>query len=193
MQVSSTGGLPARRDSGARSPRAGVRQEAGPAATAPAQPAPRGQWRAARARRPGEPPGDDDTTEREQPSTSPDATLASPPAGPRSDAVAVRSVRRIDGKLLDLVFLLGLGGVFLANATIAVIEPRQFTMLVADSALGTLIGDATWIAPIITVNDVIIGLAVIAAHRFQRLRLPVLAWAGVWLMIVTLVKATTIG
>ena len=174
MQVSSTGGLPAHRDSGARSRRAGVRQEAGPAATpASAQRAPRGRWRAARARRRGELPGDDDTTELE--------------------AVAARPVRRIDAKLLDLVFLVGLGGVFLANATVAVIEPRQFTALVADSALGTLIGDATWIAPIITVNDVLIGLAVIAAHRFQRLRLPVLAWAGVWLMIVTLVKATTIG
>ena len=194
MQVSSTGGLPAHRDSGARSRRAAVRQEAGPAATpASAQRAPRGRWRAARARRPGELPGDDDTTELEQPPTRRDATLASPPAGPRSDAVAARSVWRIDAKLLDLVFLVGLGGVFLANATVAVIEPRQFTTLVADSALGTLIGDATWIAPIITVNDVLTGLAVIAAHRFQRLRLPVLAWAGVWLMIVTLLKATTIG
>ena len=164
MQVSSTGGLPAHRDSGACSRRAGVRQDAGPAATAAS---------AQRARR--------------------DAPLASPPAGPRTDAVAARSVWRIDAKLLDLVFLVGLGGVFLANATVAVVEPRQFTTLVADSALGTLIGDATWIAPIITVNDVLIGLAVIATHRFQRLRLPVLAWAGVWLMIVTLVKATTIG
>jgi hypothetical protein len=146
MQVSSTGDLSARRDSGARSRRAGVPQEAGPCDIS----------------------GDDDTTELEQPP-------------------------RIDAKLLDLVFLVGLGGVFLANATVAVIEPRQFTTLVADSALGTLIGDATWIAPIITVNDVFIGLAVIATHRFQRLRLPVLAWAGVWLMIVSLLKATTIG
>jgi len=34
---------------------------------------------------------------------------------------------------------------------------------------------------------------VIAAHWYQRLRLPVLAWAGLWLMMVTLLKATTMG
>jgi hypothetical protein len=100
---------------------------------------------------------------------------------------------RIDAKVLDLVFLVGLGGVFLANGAVAVIEPRAFTTLVADSPLGRLFGDATWIAPIITVNDVLTGCAVIAVHRFRRLRMPVLAWAGVWLMIVALLKATTIG
>ena len=81
MQVSSTGGLPAHRASGARYRRAGVRQEAGPAAT------PASAQRA-------------------------DAARASSPAGPRSDAVAARSVWRIDAKLLDLVVLVGLGGVF---------------------------------------------------------------------------------
>lgn len=113
------------------------------------------------------------------------------PADQETDAA--RSVWRIDAKLLDLVFLVGLGGVFLANGAVAAIEPRTFTTLVADSPLGAFVGDATWIAPIITVNDVLVGSAVIAAHRFQRLRVPVLAWAGVWLMIVTLLKATTTG
>lgn len=148
-------------------------QEPAPAeAPASTQRAPRGRWRAALARRPA---------------------VASPLAGGHGDAVAARSVWRIDAKLLDLVFLVGLGGVFLANAAVAVIEPRAFTTLVAGSPLGRLIGGATWIAPIIAVNDVLIGSAVIAAHRFQRLRLPVLAWAGAWLMIVTLLKATTMG
>lgn len=102
-----------------------------------------------------------------------------------------RLVWRIDATLLDFVFLLGLGGVFLSNAAVAVIQPQTFTTLVAESPLGRLIGDATWVAPFITANDLLIGLAVIAVHRFQRLRLAVLTWAGIWLMIVTVLKATT--
>ena len=168
MQLSSSEGLPAHRDSGARARHDGVRQHPGRAAAPPStQPASRRWWRVGRARPPGELPGEHDT-------------IAAQPGWSNA-------------KLLDLVFLLGLGGVFLANAAVALIEPRALTTLVTDSPLGALTGDATWIAPIITVNDALTGSAVIAAHRFQRLRLPVLAWAGVWLMIVTFLKATTIG
>ena len=112
---------------------------------------------------------------------------------PSQPVGAARSARQINAALLDLVFLLGLGGVFLANAVVALLEPEVFTTLVAESPLGGLIGDAGWVAPVITANDFLIGAAVIAAHRLQRLRLAVLAWAGAWLMIVTLMKATTMG
>jgi hypothetical protein len=111
----------------------------------------------------------------------------------RSAAWPRRAAFRIDAPLLDLVFLLGLGGVFLANAAVAVLDPNVFTTLVADSPLGGVVGGAGWVAPIIAGNDFVVGAAVIAAHRFQRLRLPVLAWAGVWLMVVTMLKATTMG
>jgi hypothetical protein len=95
--------------------------------------------------------------------------------------------------LLQLVFLLGLGGVFLANAAVAVFEPAAFMQLVADCPIGGLMGDGTWLGPVIAANDLLVGTAVIAAHRVQRLRAPVLAWAGAWLLIVTLMKLTTIG
>lgn len=120
-----------------------------------------------------------------------DSTLAPRAAESTIPPDRRRAVCRIDATLLDFVFLLGLGGVFLANAAVAVIQPQTFTTLVADSPLGRLIGDGTWVAPLITANDLLIGLAVIAVHRFKRLRLAVLAWAGVWLMIVTVLKATT--
>jgi hypothetical protein len=103
------------------------------------------------------------------------------------------SIATRNAAMLRLVFLLGLGGVFLANATVAVVEPAGFEQLVAACPLGGLMGDGAWVAPVIAVNDFLIGTAVIAAHRLQRLRAPVLAWAGLWLLIVTLMKFTTIG
>jgi hypothetical protein len=107
--------------------------------------------------------------------------------------VSARRTARISPALLQLVFLLGLGGVFVANAAVAIVEPAGFTELVAASPVGALMGDGAWIAPVIAVNDAVIGTTVIAAHRVQALRAPVLAWAGVWLLIVTLMKLTTLG
>lgn len=95
--------------------------------------------------------------------------------------------------MLEFVFLLGLGGVFLANAAVAVVEPAGFRELVAACPIGGLMGNGAWVAPVVAINDFLIGAAVIAAHRFQALRAPVLAWAGVWLLIVTLMKLTTMG
>lgn len=65
---------------------------------------------------------------------------------------------------IQLVFLLGLGGVFLANAAVAVFEPAAFEELVADCPIGGLMGDGAWLAPVIAVNDTLVGTAVIAAH-----------------------------
>ena len=94
---------------------------------------------------------------------------------------------------MQLVFLLGLGGVFLANAAVAVVEPAGFKDLVAASPIGGLIGSGGWVPAVIAVNDFLIGSAVIASHRLLGLRAPVLAWAGVWLLIVTMLKVVTIG
>jgi hypothetical protein len=107
--------------------------------------------------------------------------------------LTARIAWKINGSLLDVVFLLGLGGVFLSNAVVAIVEPEGFRTLVTASPFGGLFGDGSWIAPIVTINDLLIGVAVIAAHRVHGLRTPVLAWAGIWLLIVTLMKLTTIG
>jgi hypothetical protein len=116
-----------------------------------------------------------------------------------SSTTEERTVRRMislphpDGAWLELVFLLGLGGVFLANAAVAIVEPAAFEELVAASPAAGLMGDGAWVGPVVAVNDSVIGAAVIATHRIPRLRAPALAWAGIWLLIVTLMKATTIG
>ena len=50
----------------------------------------------------------------------------------------------------------------------------------------------SWLGPVIGVNDLLLGLAVLAAIRFRRTMPVVLAWAGVWLLAVMLIKVTSL-
>jgi hypothetical protein len=97
--------------------------------------------------------------------------------------------------LFQRVFVLGLAAVFLTNALVAVVDPAAFTELVAESPVGWIVGSAIdrWVAPAIALNDLGLGVALLAVHRRPWLQPPLLAWAGLWLMIVTLVKLTTLG
>lgn len=114
-------------------------------------------------------------------------------SGAAAARMGVETMRSSSAAWLELVFLLGLAGVFLSNAAVAVVEPAGFREMVLASPMGGLIGDGAWIAPLIAVNDLLIGTAIIAAHRVASLRAPVLAWAGVWLLMVTVMKITTMG
>jgi hypothetical protein len=96
---------------------------------------------------------------------------------------------------LEFVLLLGLAGLFLSNAVVALVEPSDFTSLVDNSAFRWTIdlGGALWIAPVIFAHDVVIGLALIASVWAGRgVRLAVLAWAGLWLLLVAVVKVTAL-
>jgi hypothetical protein len=99
------------------------------------------------------------------------------------------------GSWLDAVFLVGLAGVFLVNAIVAVVHPDDFVGLVAGSSIGRTLGlaEAGWVVPLIAANDLALGLAVLAAARWRAGRRLVLAWSGVWLLGVTLVKVTALG
>ena len=101
-----------------------------------------------------------------------------------------------DRHWLELIFLIGLAGVFLVNAVVAWVEPTGFVKLVRDSAVGSWLGlaDAGWLVPVIGVNDLVVGVGILAAiwSRGTSRRL-VLAWAGVWLLAVTLLKVTALG
>jgi hypothetical protein len=96
--------------------------------------------------------------------------------------------------MCETVLVLGLAAVFLANAAAAVLDPTTFTQLVAASPIGDVAGGRLehWVTPAIATNDLCVGLALLAARRRQRLRPPVLAWAGLWLMLVTFVKLTAL-
>jgi hypothetical protein len=101
---------------------------------------------------------------------------------------------RIDGRTLECALLAGLAGVFLVNALVAVLQPSDFTGLVERSLLGRWFPAVTgdWMASLIGVNDLLLGLCLVATTWLRRLRPSVLAWAGLWLLVVTVIKVTSL-
>ena len=99
-----------------------------------------------------------------------------------------------DARWPNAVLLGGLTGVFLVNALVAVLQPSDLTSIVEDSVLGRwfpmMTGD--WLAWVIGINDLLVGLCLIASIRSPRARPIVLAWAGGWLLAVTLMKLTSL-
>jgi hypothetical protein len=97
---------------------------------------------------------------------------------------------------LEILFVAGLAGVFLVNAAVAVMSPSDFTDLIDKSSLaGTFhLTGSTWIAGAIFVHDVVVGLAVLATIWIPQrgVRLAILAWAGLWLLLVAVVKLTAL-
>ena len=102
----------------------------------------------------------------------------------------------IPAALLERAFMLGFAAVFLANAVVAAVDPAAFTTLVSSSSVGRWLGlaDAPFLSAVIGANDAALGLAIIAVDtRWGRHWRPaVLAWAGLWLLGVTLVKLTAL-
>ena len=110
---------------------------------------------------------------------------------------AARPIRLLAAyeRWFDVVLLGGLAGVFLVNALVAVLQPSDFTGLVERSLLGRWFPVATgdWMAWAIGINDGLLGLCLVAAiWSSPRVRLQVLAWAGVWLLAVTVIKVTSL-
>jgi hypothetical protein len=100
------------------------------------------------------------------------------------------SRRRV--RAFDAIFLVGLGGVFLVNGVIAMVHPEDFTGLIRDSAVWrwSRLGDPPWLGPVIGVNDLLLGIALCAAVWMRRHRELLLAWTGIWLLAVTVIKLT---
>ncbi len=94
--------------------------------------------------------------------------------------------------LLEWTALVGLGVVFLVNAFVAVVQPEEFERLVADSAFDGL-SDIGWLAGLIALNDLLVGIALIATVSLARYRFHALAWAGAWLLAVSAIKLTTLA
>ena len=97
---------------------------------------------------------------------------------------------------LELIFFLGLAGVFLANALVGWVEPSGFTKLAEESRIGAWLGlgEASWLVPLISVNDLLVGIGLLVAIWSRgALRRLVLAWAGLWLLAVTVLKLTALG
>ena len=105
----------------------------------------------------------------------------------------LRGRGRIDARWLDAALLGGMAGVFLVNALVALLQPGGFTGLVARSAMGRAAPamSGTWVAVMIGLNDLLLGLALGTSIRFTKLRAYVLAWAGLWLLAVTVIKLSS--
>ena len=112
---------------------------------------------------------------------------------PQSVAGPVRR-SAVDGRFLEAALLAGLAGVFLVNALVAVLQPSDFTGLVDRSLLGRWFPAVTgsWVVWAIAVNDLALGLCLVAATWLRRGRPYVLAWAGIWLFVVTVIKVTSL-
>jgi len=95
---------------------------------------------------------------------------------------------------LDRLFLAGLAGVFLANAVVALVRPEDFRTLLSRSELGYRLplSASPWVAHLIAVNDLFLGAAILGTVRFTRIRAFVLAWSGVWLFAVSVIKLTAL-
>jgi hypothetical protein len=96
---------------------------------------------------------------------------------------------------LEVTFLCGLAGVFLVNAVVALVQPSDFAGLVDKTVVARLLGYSSpgWVGVAVFVNDLSTGLGVLASIWAPRsIRLAVMAWAGVWLLVVTLVKITAL-
>jgi hypothetical protein len=96
--------------------------------------------------------------------------------------------------LLELLLIVGLAGVFMVNAVVALLEPSEFTGLFERSFVGRVIPalSRAWVAWVIAVHDLTVGVAILATMWIPRTRPFVLAWAGAWLLGVALVKLTAL-
>ena len=100
---------------------------------------------------------------------------------------------RVEG-WFDVALHVGLAGVFLVNALIAWLQPDDFVDLVRHSAVAGLfpVEPGRWVAWVIGLNDVVLGVLLVATIRCGRNRAAVLAWSGVWLLSVTVIKMTSL-
>jgi hypothetical protein len=96
---------------------------------------------------------------------------------------------------LELLLLVGLAGVFMVNAIVALLEPSEFRGLLERSLVGRVIPTMSrhWVAWVIAVHDLTIGVLLLATAWILRARPFVLAWAGAWLLVVALVKLTALN
>jgi hypothetical protein len=112
-------------------------------------------------------------------------TATSDQIGTRGDA---------DRRAFEVALLAGLAGVFIVNAVVAWLQPDDFVELVRSSVLSkhVPIEPGRWLAWAICVDDLALGVLLVASLHVRRWRQAVLAWSGLWLLAVTVVKLTSL-
>lgn len=91
---------------------------------------------------------------------------------------------------LELIFRLGFAGVFIVSGLMAYLAPANYLGLLSHepvAILTRLLGVQTMLG-LILINDSLLGALLLTGKR----ALYVNAWAGLWLLAVTLVKALSL-
>jgi hypothetical protein len=90
---------------------------------------------------------------------------------------------------LEWLFRVGYTSVFLVNSFTAILEPTGFETLMRDSFAAAFLGSSLtpWLW-FIALNDFALGVLILAG----RWRSAVLAWSGVWLLAVTVLKLSSL-
>ena len=115
------------------------------------------------------------------------------PAG-TGELVAATTTTHRNERWFEVALLGGLAGVFIVNALVAWLQPSDFVDLVERSMLSDLapFDIGRWLAWAIGLNDLVLGVLLVRAIRHRSIRPLVLAWSGVWLLAVTVVKVTSL-
>jgi DNA-binding transcriptional MerR regulator len=89
------------------------------------------------------------------------------------------------------LFRFGFAGVFLINALVAWLQPQDFLGLMQKSLAINWLGSLEWLIPVIALNDLAIGIVILAAPK--RYRPYVYAWTGLWFLAITVIKLTALN
>lgn len=90
--------------------------------------------------------------------------------------------------ILYLAFKLGFASIFLVNALVAIVHPEDFKKLLELNRVAQMIGFTDAMIVIAMVNDALIGVCILLG----RWKLLVYAWAGLWLLLVAVLKLMNI-
>ncbi len=89
------------------------------------------------------------------------------------------------------LFRFGFAGVFLINAVVAWLQPDDFLNLMEKSLVMNWLPGLEWLIPVITINDLLIAVVILAAPK--RYRPYVYAWVGLWFLAITVIKLTALN
>jgi hypothetical protein len=125
--------------------------------------------------------------------TQQDVPMASP-RGSKDARLMIGGRRRRPEAWFDVALHGGLAGVFIVNALIAWLQPGDFVDLVEHSILARWfpVEPGRWVAWAICVNDLVLGILALVTIRHRQPRAAVLAWSGVWLLAVTVIKVSAL-
>lgn len=105
-----------------------------------------------------------------------------PPYQPKLEAPAKSAV----SPTVNWILVVGLSALFLVNGLTSLLAPNSFIALMKTSILTSWIPDYAQIAQLIALNDLGLGLLLLAYPRSRFLQ----TWAGLWLLAVAAIKGT---